>query len=83
MFADSMNNVWNPISQRTTIPAGIARNDGGRGDARGRAASEGGVVLRVAGGSGGSGDWGEREERERERARERERERERERARAS
>lgn len=36
-------------------PAGIARDVVGRRDARGRAEPEGGVVLRVAGGRGGSG----------------------------
>lgn len=58
-----MNNVWNQaiFPRELQIPAGIARNVRGRGDARGRAQSEGGVVLRVAGGLGSPGAWSERE----------------------
>lgn len=47
-----------PSPRELRIPEAIAWNDGGRGDARGRAEAEGGVVLRVAGGWGGSGTWG-------------------------
>ncbi|KAL0621528.1 UPF0764 protein C16orf89 [Plecturocebus cupreus] len=49
------------LTSELQIPANIAQNADGRGDARGRAEPEGGVDLRVARGWGGCEAWGGRE----------------------
>lgn len=61
VFKEYTNATLPNVAQRTTSSREHCVNVGGRGDARGRAEIEGGVVLRLARSWGDSGAWGESE----------------------